>query len=104
MTPGTTIKAPLRRLSILSRVLAASVVGYVFTAVVSSVITLALVRTGAAVRSDAVLWASLASFAIHAAAAIWVFSTGTATRAWGSLAAGTAAALATALCTGGLRL
>ena len=74
------------RLGVLSRVLAASVGGYAVTALVSSVLTLAAVRLGGAARADAVLWASLGSFALYAVVAIGVFAARSARRAWWGLA------------------
>lgn len=83
------------RLGIASRVLAASVGGYAVAALGAAAVTLALVRLGGAARADAVLWASLASFALYTGAAIGVFAARSAGRAWAGLAV---AGLVAAVC------
>lgn len=66
------------RLSVLSRVVAAAVGGYVLALVAS--IVLAAFMPGN--RADGVLWAMQLSFAVYTLAVIWVFAARTATRAW----------------------
>ena len=73
------------RWSVASRVLAAGLGGYAVAALGSSVIALVLVRASTMARADAVLWASLASFALYTAAALWVFAARSAARAWTGL-------------------
>lgn len=75
------------RWAVASRVLAASVGGYAVAALVSSVFTLVWVQLGGGARADAVLWASLCSFALYAGVAIAVFAARSATRAWAGLCA-----------------
>lgn len=89
------------RWGIVSRVLAASVGGYAVAALVSSALTLALVRIGGAARADAVLWASVCSFALYTAVAIGVFAARSAGRAWAGLALAGLAAMACLLALGG---
>jgi uncharacterized protein DUF3649 len=66
------------RLAIASRVAAAVLGGYVFANVVAIFLAMVLPMP----RASAVLAMTLASFALYAAAAIWVFAARTATRAW----------------------
>lgn len=75
------------RLSVASRVLAALLGGYAVAALISAALTVLLLQTGMATRPQAVVWTSLLSFALYAAAAIWVFATHSATRAWALLCA-----------------
>ncbi len=75
------------RWSVASRVLAAGLGGYAVAALGTSALTLVLVRAALMARADAVLWASLASFAFYAVAALWVFAARSATRGWVGLAA-----------------
>ncbi|QMV75083.1 iron transporter [Comamonas piscis] len=75
------------RLAVASRVLAALLGGYAVAALISAALTVLLLQTGMATRPQAVVWTSLLSFALYAAAAIWVFATRSATRAWTVLCA-----------------
>ena len=74
------------RWSVASRVLAAGLGGYAVAALGASTLTLVLVRAALMARADAVLWASLASFAFYTVAALWVFAARSAARAWAGLA------------------
>lgn len=74
------------RLGVASRVLAATVGGYALASLVASALAAALPLLTPASRADGVQIASLLSFAFYTAAAIWVFSTRSATRAWLGLA------------------
>src|SRR3954467_6909006 len=71
----------LPRLPLLSRIVAAIVGGYALAAL-GSVAALSLPID----RSQAVLTGMLASFALYAAAVIWVFAVRSARRAWVGLA------------------
>ena len=83
------LSAPwLERLGIFSRALAAIGGGYVVAALAS--VALALVLPGA--KSEAVTWGMLASFAVYAGAAMWVFAARSAAWAWGGLALAAAVA------------
>ncbi len=70
------------RLAVASRVVAAVLGGYVF----ANVIAIFLSEVLPMPRASAVLAMTLASFALYAAAAIWVFAARTAMRAWLGLA------------------
>ncbi|WP_159910704.1 DUF3649 domain-containing protein [Pantoea sp. 18069] len=87
------------RLAVASRVLAAAFGGYAL----ASAATVLLALVWPAPQSQALLWASMLSFAIYSVAVIWVFMARTATRAWVGLVLVTAAvsALAWLLRTGG---
>lgn len=74
--PGSSVWAP--RLAIGSRVAAAVFGGYGLASLAS--IALAALMPGG--RADGVLGAIQVSFAIYAAAVLWVFSARTAARAW----------------------
>lgn len=81
------LPAPLRhRLSVASRVLAAVFGGYALAAAVTVFLSFALARAGILARADAVLTATLTSFAVCAGAALWVFAAPTAGRAWAGIA------------------
>lgn len=73
------------RWSIASRVLAAALGGYALAALLSSALALLLPRVSNASRADAVLIASLLSFAVYTVAALWVFHARSASRAWAGL-------------------
>lgn len=73
------------RWSIASRVLAAALGGYALAALLSSALALLLPRISNASRADAVLIASLLSFAVYTVAALWVFHARSASRAWAGL-------------------
>jgi len=70
------------RLGVASRALAAIGGGYAVAALATAVLAILLPMT----RADAVLAATMLSFAIYACAAIWVFAARTALRAWAGLA------------------
>lgn len=70
------------RLVVLSRTLAAIVGGYV----VSSLSTMVLARLLPMAPADAVMTATMLSFAIFTCAVIWVFAARSAVRAWLGLA------------------
>jgi hypothetical protein len=73
--------APLSRayrLAVASRVLAAAFGGYAL----ASAATVLLALVWPAPPSQAMLWASMLSFAIYSVAVIWVFMARSATRAW----------------------
>jgi len=86
---------PRHRLALLSRILAAALGGYLL----ASVSTVFLSFVLPAVLPEAVLGATLFSFAIYTAAIVWVFAARSATRAWLGLLlpGGALAALAGAL-------
>ena len=79
------------RWAVLGRVLAAGAGGYGLSALLSSALALALPRLSGASRADAVLIASLLSFAIYTVVALWVFCARSAGRAWLGLGIGIAA-------------
>lgn len=86
---------PRHRLALLSRVLAAVLGGYLLASV--STVFLSFVLPAA--LPEAVLGATLFSFAIYTAAIVWVFAARSTTRAWLGLLlpGGALAALAGAL-------
>jgi len=71
------------RLAVASRVLAATLGGYVLTAASTRLLSL----VWPAPPAQAVMWASMLSFAIWAVAVLWVFAARSAWRAWWSLTA-----------------
>jgi len=79
LDPGHVVS---HRLGVLSRVLAASLGGYVVTALISALMALALPLLSGASRADAVMVATMLSFAVYAVVAIWVFCARSALRAW----------------------
>jgi ABC-type branched-subunit amino acid transport system substrate-binding protein len=85
-SPKHTATTRRERLAIASRALAAVVGGYALASVAASALALALPLFTPASRADGVLIASLLSFVFYTAAAIWVFGTRSATRAWLGLA------------------
>ncbi|ATQ77101.1 iron transporter [Massilia violaceinigra] len=77
------LSAPLAyRLGVGSRALAAILGGYLLAAAASALLALLLPRVLGTGRADAVIAATLASFAIYAGAVIWVFAARSAARAW----------------------
>ncbi|MCZ2497570.1 PepSY domain-containing protein [Xylophilus sp. Kf1] len=84
---------PGHRMSVASRLAAASLGGYALAALAASVAALALPRLTDAGRADGVMVASLSSFAVYAALALWVFHARSARRAWAGLGAGAAVAV-----------
>ncbi len=74
------------RWAVVSRVAAAALGGYAL----SSAATILLSLAWPAPQAQAVMWATMLSFAVYAAAAIWVFATRSATRAWIGIGGATA--------------
>lgn len=70
------------RLAVTSRVLAACVGGYVVASLLSALLAQALPLVTGASRADGVLIATLLAFVFYTVAALWVFSTRSATGAW----------------------
>ncbi|MBV8624288.1 MAG: DUF3649 domain-containing protein [Herbaspirillum sp.] len=70
------------RLAVLSRIVAAVAGGYVLT----SLCTIVAARYLPMGRADAVMTATMSSFAIFTCAVIWVFAARSAWRAWAGLA------------------
>ncbi|MGE4296268.1 MAG: DUF3649 domain-containing protein [Campylobacterales bacterium] len=66
------------RLAVFSRTIAAVLGGYLLASVFTLFMSLAL----GGPEADAVTFATMLSFAVHAAAVIWVFAASTALRAW----------------------
>lgn len=87
------------RLAVASRVVAAALGGYALT----SAATVLLALVWPAPQTQAMLWASMLSFAIYSVVVIWVFMARSATRAWVGVVSITAvlAALAWLLKSGG---
>jgi anti-sigma factor RsiW len=73
------------RWRIFSRLLAAALGAYALASLLAAVLALALPLVSPLARADSVLLATLLSFAVYAATAIWVMSVGSASRAWGGL-------------------
>lgn len=105
MTDAAAITAPgLRRKAVVSlgryrwavasRALAALAGGYALASATAAGVGLALARSGSS-SVDAVLWASMLAFVVHAMAALWAFGCASARRAW--LGIGIPAALLAAL-------
>jgi hypothetical protein len=89
------MKQPLKtaasatRWHIFSRLLAAALGGYGIASLLATVLALALPLLSPLSRATAMLLATLLSFAVYAAVAIWVMSVSSARRAWvGLLLAG----------------
>ncbi|KAG1310317.1 hypothetical protein G6F62_014646 [Rhizopus arrhizus] len=70
------------RWQVASRVLAAAAGGYALSALATSVLAFALPRLAGLPLAASVMAATLASFVLHTGIVVWVFSTGSATRAW----------------------
>ncbi|NYE25067.1 DUF3649 domain-containing protein [Pigmentiphaga litoralis] len=70
------------RWGVFSRVMAASLGAYALASLASSVLAVALPMLSAISVADGVIIGTLMSFVFHAAAAIWVFATRSAVRAW----------------------
>ncbi|WP_354684605.1 DUF3649 domain-containing protein [Cupriavidus necator] len=70
------------RAGVASRAVAAIAGGYLLAALVTAALSVTLPMA----RPDAVTAATLLSFAIYAAAAVWVFAVRSAWRAWAGLA------------------
>jgi len=75
------------RWGVASRVLAAAVGGYAIAALATAGLALLLPRVMGMARVDAVLAATLSSFAVYAVAVLAAFTTRSAGRAWAALAA-----------------
>ncbi|WP_245638679.1 DUF3649 domain-containing protein [Hydrogenophaga palleronii] len=78
-TPGADLRY---RGSVAARVLAASLGAYALTSLATATLALLLPRLSVTTRAEAVLVASLWSFAIGAVIVMWVFTTRSARRAW----------------------
>ncbi|QHE83640.1 DUF3649 domain-containing protein [Hydrogenophaga sp. BPS33] len=74
------------RWSVASRAVAAVLGGYAF----SSAATVLMAVLWPAPLAQAVMWASMLSFAVYTAAVIWVFATRSALRAWAGMLVGAA--------------
>lgn len=87
------------RLAVASRVVAAAIGGYAL----ASAATVLLARVWPGPQAQAMLWASMLSFAIYSLVVIWVFMARSATRAWIGVVSvtGVLAALAWLLQSGG---
>lgn len=70
--------AVMYRLGVASRSVAAIVGGYVLAALVTMLLSVSLPMA----RSEAVMTATLLSFAVYTCAVLWVFATRSALRAW----------------------
>lgn len=70
--------AAIYRLGVASRSVAAIVGGYVLAALATMLLSVSLPMA----RSEAVMTATLLSFAIYTCVVMWVFATGSALRAW----------------------
>ncbi|MBB5607935.1 MULTISPECIES: DUF3649 domain-containing protein [unclassified Janthinobacterium] len=70
--------AAIYRLGVASRSIAAIAGGYVLAALVTMLLSVCLPMA----RAEAVMTATLLSFAIYTCAVLWVFATGSALRAW----------------------
>ncbi len=84
--PPATAGGAKARLSVLSRVVAGTLGAYALTSLVTVALSLLLAAAGMN-RVEAVIAATLASFAIFATVAMAVFHARTALRAWGWLVA-----------------
>lgn len=69
------------RWAVASRALAAIGGGYALAAATAAGVGLALARAGSS-GVEAVLWASMLAFIVHAIAALWAFGCASARRAW----------------------
>lgn len=69
------------RWAVTSRAIAAVLGGYVLSATSAAALSLALPLAGVA-RVEAVLWATMLAFMLHALAALWCFGCSSAWRAW----------------------
>jgi hypothetical protein len=96
MTPDALAAGPARsafwrpgplaryRWAVASRTLAAVFGGYVLSAAFAGALSLALPLAGVP-RAEAVLWATLLAFLVHATAALWAFGCASAWRAWAGI-------------------
>lgn len=69
------------RWAVVSRMLAATAGGYALASATAAGLGLALARLGSN-SVDAVLWATMLAFIVHAVAALWAFGCANARRAW----------------------
>lgn len=69
------------RWAVASRMLAATAGGYALASATAAGLGLALARSGGN-SVDAVLWATMLGFIVHAVAALWAFGCANARRAW----------------------
>lgn len=69
------------RWAVASRALAATAGGYALASATAAGFGLILARSGTG-GVDAVLWATMLSFVVHAIAALWAFGCANARRAW----------------------
>lgn len=69
------------RWAVASRALAASAGGYALSSATAAGLGLLLARSGTS-SVDAVLWATMLAFVVHAVAALWAFGCASALRAW----------------------
>ena len=81
--PRVKASVPLGRYrwAVVSRALAAIGGGYALASATAAGLALLLARTGSS-GVDAVLWASMLAFIVHAIAALWAFGCASARRAW----------------------
>lgn len=70
------------RLGVFSRVLAATLGGYVVASLMSVALALSLPLLSGASRADAVMVATMLSFLVYTVVALWVFCARSAWRAW----------------------
>lgn len=75
------------RWGVASRILAASVGGYLVSALAASVLALLLAAVNPGPPAIAVLGTTLGSFVLYTAIVLWVFATRSAARAWAVLGA-----------------
>ncbi len=69
------------RWAVASRALAATAGGYALSSATAAGLGLVLARSGTR-SADAVLWATMLAFVVHAVAALWAFGCASALRAW----------------------
>lgn len=86
MSKRTAVMTIADRLSVASRVAAATLGGYALAA--AAAVLMALLWP--APRAQGVLWGSMLSFTVYTVAVIWAFCTRNASRAWTGLLLGTA--------------
>jgi hypothetical protein len=83
------------RWAVASRAMAAALGGYALASATAAGVGLALARSGSN-SVDAVLWATMLGFVVHAMAALWAFGCANARRAWLGIVAPTALLVALA--------
>jgi len=82
MTANTTRVSARYRWEVAGRFVLAGVGGYALTALLSTVLALALPSIAGVSRAEGVLIGSLLSFAFYTLYALWVFATRSARRVW----------------------